>query len=313
MRLPLAISVLLAVLLIVTCGGDDEGNFQRPEEGGEYDIVPLVMTTQQVQGANRFAFQLLDPQSQNVADATVSLRTAFLDAGGDEAVLGEPVDAVYQALESEELGSEVEHEHPDGSIHAASQPFGSGIYVANLDFDRPGNWGLEFSIDSDVGDEDVPLVVSVLEDGSTPGPGDPAPATENYTLDDRPIEELSSDVDPDLSFYRTTVAETLAAGEPFLVAFATPAYCHSRICGPVLDQVKEVMGDHPGVTFIHIEPFENLTDPENLVDSPFVAEWGLPNEPWTFLVDDEGIVRAALEGPFRTEELQEALCLIDDC
>jgi hypothetical protein len=296
-------------LLAGACGNGDDDQFERPDLGEDYVFQPIVATTEQVVGNNRFAFQVLDRDSQNVADADATLRLAYL--GGSETELGPGHEAAYIALELEALGSEVEHVHADGSAHFHSVPFGSGLYVANLTFDRPGEWGVEFEIDDGESDGSVPLVLTVLEDGSTPGPGDPAPRTENYTLADRPLNEISSDPRADPSFYQQTVAGAIADGRPVVVAFATPAFCHSRVCEPVLEVVKEVKAAHANVAFIHIEPFENLTDPENLVDSPFVAEWGLPNEPWVFVVDANGIVSAAFEGPFTTEELEAAVAAVD--
>ena len=41
--------------------------------------------------------------------------------------------------------------------------------------------------------------------------------------------------------------------------------------------------------------------------SPVIEEWGLPSEPWTFLVDAEGRVAAKFEAFTSVEELQEAL------
>jgi hypothetical protein len=299
----LAAAALAAAL--VACGSDDDDSFQAPDGGESFAYLPVVTTSELVVGSNRFAFQLLDENSQNVEDATITLRTAFVE--GSEDALSDGVQARYLPLELESLGSEVTHEHGDGSLHIHSVPFGSGLYVAGLTFDEPGEWGIEFRIERDGDIEDVPLVVTVLEDGSTPGPGDAAPRTQNYTLADKPVEELSSDAEPDLSLYETTVVAAVWAGQPSVVAFATSAFCHSRVCGPVLEVVKEVKAGHPDVAFIHIEPFENLTDPEHLRDSPFAAEWNLPNEPWVFVIDGAGVVRAAFEGPLTVDELEEAV------
>jgi hypothetical protein len=293
-------------LAVYSCSGRDDNTFEPPGDVGEYELTPLVLTTELVQGMNRFTFQILDKDSQNVPDAEVALRTALLDEQM-EGELGEPQQAEYMVLELEELDTVVEHVHADGSLHVHSQPFGQGLYRAGVEFSEAGTWGIEVSIDYAGDSEEVPLVVTVLENGSTPGIGEPAPATENYTLDERPLEELSSDTSPDPELYETTVAEALEAGRPAVVSFATPAFCHTRVCAPVLEAVKEVKESHPNVSYIHIEPFENLTDPENLVDSPFVAEWGLPNEPWVFVVDGDGMVVAAFEGPFTVGELEEAL------
>ena len=41
--------------------------------------------------------------------------------------------------------------------------------------------------------------------------------------------------------------------------------------------------------------------------TPVMAEWGLPSEPWTFVVDGEGIVRAKYEGFVGADELRDAI------
>ncbi|MPZ23818.1 MAG: hypothetical protein GEU28_09780 [Dehalococcoidia bacterium] len=287
------------------CGGDRSDAFQRPEDAGEHSLLPIVMTTELVVGANRFTFQVLDAESQNIPDAEVGVRKAYLGDGDDE--LGPPQEASYLVLELEALETVVDHRHPDGSLHVHSTPFASGLYSVPLEFDRAGEWGVELEIGYRGDRERVPLVVTVLEDGATPGPGDPAPRTENHTLTDLPLEELTSDPQPDAGLYHETVADVLASDRPLVVAFATPAFCHSRVCAPVLEAVKQVMASHAEAGFVHIEPFENLTDPANLRDSPFAAEWNLPNEPWVFVIDGNGIVSASFEGPFTVEELEEAL------
>jgi hypothetical protein len=38
-----------------------------------------------------------------------------------------------------------------------------------------------------------------------------------------------------------------------------------------------------------------------------VKEWKLPTEPWVFLVDRKGIIRAKIEGSVSSDELQSAV------
>jgi hypothetical protein len=44
--------------------------------------------------------------------------------------------------------------------------------------------------------------------------------------------------------------------DPFVLVFATPAFCQSAICGPMLDTVKKVAADYPTLTFINVEPYK---------------------------------------------------------
>ena len=93
--------------------------------------------------------------------------------------------------------------------------------------------------------------------------------------------------------------------------FATPAFCTSRFCGPVLDNVKEVQRDFADtVTFIHIEPFElddeglqRMADDGSLVVSMTTLEWNLQTEPWVFILDANGIVSSRIEQAASPQEL----------
>jgi hypothetical protein len=53
--------------------------------------------------------------------------------------------------------------------------------------------------------------------------------------------------------------------------------------------------------------FTNLDDPDNLAVVPAVQEWGLPTEPWVFVVDAAGIVIGRFEGVISSEEIAELL------
>ncbi len=52
--------------------------------------------------------------------------------------------------------------------------------------------------------------------------------------------KLTTRTPPDESLLRYSVADSLRAKAPFVVTFATPKFCSSRTCGPVVDVVEEV-------------------------------------------------------------------------
>jgi hypothetical protein len=102
------------------------------------------------------------------------------------------------------------------------------------------------------------------------------------------------------------VAQALAAHDPFVVTFATPQYCQSRTCGPAVDVVSAVRKRMAptGLRFIHVEIYSD-NDPAKGVNR-WVSEWRLPTEPFTFVVDRTGVIRAKLEGAFSAGELEAA-------
>jgi hypothetical protein len=94
---------------------------------------------------------------------------------------------------------------------------------------------------------------------------------------------------------------------PFVLTFATPRYCTSRTCGPVVDVVDTVRKryEQDGVRFIHVEIYED-NDPAKPYNR-WVQEWKLPSEPFTFLVGADGLVKERFEGTLSVRELAEAV------
>jgi hypothetical protein len=185
-----------------------------------------------------------------------------------------------------------------------------GIYLIRHTFEQEGTWWVSLR-PSGYGST-PPAAFMVTSSDPVPGPGDPAPVVTTRTLNDHPIEEISSDDDPDPAFYQLSVDQALAEGKPLVVVFATPAFCVSQTCGPMLDQVKAAAADHPGANYIHVEIYRNLdaASTEDLVIDPAVSAWGLPSEPWVFVIDAGGRVAARFEGAMLLSELERALAAV---
>jgi hypothetical protein len=107
----------------------------------------------------------------------------------------------------------------------------------------------------------------------------------------------------------------LAAGEPFLLGFVTPGFCASHQCGPTIEVVKAAVAAAP-IRVVIVEPFELAWDgfrlqPE-IRDGGFVPveaaiAYGIPTEPWIFLVDGEGRIAASYEAVVGEQELVGAI------
>ena len=149
----------------------------------------------------------------------------------------------------------------------------------------------------------------MVKNDDPPDVGDPAVASETPTLASSGgrASEITTRTPPDESLLEHSVAESLAAKVPFVVTFATPKFCSSRTCGPVVDVVEEVQRrvDDDGVRFIHVEVFEG-NDPAKGFNE-WMQEWKLPTEPWTFLVGADGRIAARFEGTVSVAELEEAV------
>src|SRR5690606_14994210 len=131
-----------------------------------------------------------------------------------------------------------------------------GLYRAEVDFSSPGGWSISITADGYAATE--PTLMMVADDTAMPQVGEPAPAVATRTGDDNPLEEITTDPQPEPDFYRLSLDDALDDDRPTVVIFATPAFCTSATCGPVLETAKQVQADHPGVDFLHVEIYENL-------------------------------------------------------
>lgn len=181
-----------------------------------------------------------------------------------------------------------------------------GLYAFYVDIPGPATYQL--TIDAGELGELAPIGFVASEDPTQVAVGEPAPLSDSRTLEDAPIEDLTSDQTPEEAYYEMTVAEAVESG-PSVLVFATPAWCTTQSCGPMLDQLQEIDSDYPDLNYVHVEVYENIhvSEREALVLVPAVEEWGLPSEPWLYVTDGSGTVTAAFEGALSDDELSQAL------
>ncbi len=195
-----------------------------------------------------------------------------------------------------------------------------GVYVGAADFPVAGAWTAHFDVQhADALIEQLDFGFDVKEDTSVLRAGEPAPPSDTPTAADvgGDLARISTDDDPEPTFYERSVADARAAGEPFVLAFATPKFCVTQACGPTLDRLKPIAGDYPDVTFINVEPYQlevrdgqlqPVTDANGLLQAvPSVRDYGLLTEPYIFLVDADGTITASFEAVVGEPELRTAL------
>ena len=259
-----------------------------PPTNAENLRVALASTDIAV-GRNRIAFGLIDPAAGAVRDARVQVSIFFLAEGG--------------ARTPEETAQAVYRKWPVGE---------AGVYTAEAVFDRPGRWGLGISTEVDGSPRKGSVSFEVAETSAAPTVGSPAPRSANKTASEGGLDTLTTDPDPDPDLYAMTIAEASDSGRPSLVVFATPAYCTTSTCGPQLRVVKQLKREYSeNVNFVHVEVWDNPHEIDGDLSkgrlSPTLAEWGLVTEPWTFILDREGVVSARFEGFVTAGELTGAL------
>lgn len=261
-----------AVVLVAACGGQTQ----------PIGIVASSNGSLQV-GQQRVLVGLVDTETQAFLASRDLEATADLVGPNDETIEDVPLEFVWAV------------------------PDQRGLYRAEVDFSSPGGWSISITADGYAATE--PTLMMVADDTAMPQVGEPAPAVATRTGDDNPLEEITTDPQPEPDFYRLSLDDALDDDRPTVVIFATPAFCTSATCGPVLETAKQVQADHPGVDFLHVEIYENLdaTSYEDLVTVEAVDTWALPSEPWVFVTDDAGTITARFEGTLDPAELDAAL------
>ena len=191
---------------------------------------------------------------------------------------------------------------PGGTAGATTR-----IYVAHVRIPRPGTYWL---LARPIGDDAHISGIRDLEvhaRSATPAIGARAAPSRTPTLATAPVGELTTRVPPDRALLRYSVAGSLRAHVPFVLAFATPRYCTSRTCGPVVDVVASVRREFAKtrIRFIHVEIYKD-NDPAK-GENRWVRQWRLPTEPWIFLVGRDGRIKAKFEGAVSSAELAAAV------
>ena len=288
----------LGLLLGSRVGHADERR-RVPEQ-----LQPLITTSELVVGRNRLAFGLLKA-NKLLEGADVQLRVYGIE--GNQASLVAEINAPYRPVHIMDQSQSV-HRHSDGTqhIHTAATDV-RGLYVTQLNFSRPGLWGLEISTSEKGGLSAVArTTVTVLDAPHTPAVGSPAPRSRNLIASDvKNLREIDTSLRPDPRLHQVRIADAMAQGKPQLIVFATPQFCTSRMCGPVVDIVRTLLPIYgKRVAFIHQEIWQDFGEKKMF---PAVEQWRLDTEPWVFLVDGKGIIRAKFEGLMTMGEIESAL------
>jgi hypothetical protein len=270
-------------------------------------------------GPNRYPFGVFDREEGEIDDAEIALYFAKVPeprpgARSKSGNRGQEAKAEEQALDRPAIGPfpvAIESLATKPSFRARTTDedadAASVVYSARLDLPSKGGWRLAAIIREDGELKGTPLPsVVVGEFEKIPRPGEKAPVIHTPTAQDvgGDLSKLTTRIPPDTQ-NKVDYADALGK-EPVVLLFATPEFCQSRVCGPVVDvaeQAKQEYGDK--AAFIHMEIY-NENDPGERV-RPQVRAFHLPTEPYLFTIDHEGVVRDAIEGAFGLELMHAAV------
>lgn len=317
------IAALLATLLVASCGESSSPQGQgatvqgiaSSEQAGEnfpkaastslgelkqrnqesVILAPSVSVFEP--GSNRYGFALFDPAQKQIAGAPVALYTASRNGTN----LRGPFVARSESLAVS----------PQYASKTSSQDSGAAksVYVANVNFPKRGKYQVVA-----LAKLDGRVVLSsafeaqVGEPNGLAAVGQTAPKVHTPTVD-----SVAGDVaristrSPAATGLLTTDLFDVHGKKPVALLFATPALCQSRVCGPVVDVLEEARATDQGGKTAYIT---NEIYKENRVDRGLrtqPAAFGLPTEPWLFVLDAQGKVVERIEGAFSLAELRRAV------
>lgn len=102
---------------------------------------------------------------------------------------------------------------------------------------------------------------------------------------------------PDARMYQYSLDKALALNKPILLEFATPGHCTE--CDEQLQTVKALLDKYQGqMLVLHMDQYQN---PE-----AFKA-YHVMGDPWTFFIDDKGVVRQSRSGRMLYQEMEFAI------
>lgn len=279
--------VVLAVLAFGVGCGSQRNTLERLWQGAGQSVVLTPGTSDYAVGDVRVSFLVVTNRAQPVLRPTADVWVA-------RSRNAEPF--AHAVAKLERVG-----------VPGGASGYSPATYVAHLGLRRPGRyWIVARPRGGDVhiaGLHDIEVKART----DTPPVGARAYVSRTPTLATAPARVLTTRVPPDRALLRYSVAGSLAAHRPFVLVFATPRFCVSRTCAPVVDVVDAVRRrlQSGRVRFIHVEIYKG-NNPANGYNR-WVAQWHLPTEPWVFLVGSDGRIKAKFEGPLSVGELEAAV------
>ena len=200
------------------------------------------------------------------------------------------------------VGKVVDHTHGDGSVHKHGGQDDSRVaYYLRVKFDHAGFWGVAAEAilkDGTKGTASVGFEVAAKP--GIPAPGMAALKSDNLTKEDvANVSEIDSGVPPN-DLHDVKIKDAITAGRPLVVVFSTPAFCVSRFCGPVTEEVETLHDKYKDkVDFVHIEIWRDFKKQEL---NATAKEWltrsdGSLTEPYVYIIDKNGVIYDRFEGP----------------
>lgn len=275
------------LVLAVACGSDDDSSDDDSSDGAPTPGAPSK------QGRALVAFFPPQPAGPLRLPFGVGDQDGVLLKEGPRSLVGQ-----FATIDGRPIGPAVTVARHDRDLQRAYYPF------TTTEITSPGNYQLITTIDGNP--VSAAFTVKAPAEIKVPKIGDALRSVDTpTTANARGVTPICTR-EPMCPLHNVSLADAMKQGKPIALLIATPLFCSTAICGPVLDVLmkqQSQFGDR--VTFIHAEVFTDKTDRKQLTST--VSTYGLDYEPALFLADASGKVTDRLDVIFDTDELASAL------
>ncbi len=276
-----------AGIVLAACGGDDSGASSIPSvdssTGSDPNRPDRVMVRFSVDGIlavgkpQRIAVGLADADGLLLTDTPAQLTAQVVS---DKGPVGSPITV-------------------DRHAQGLPRPY----YPFVTDITEAGTYALVSTVDG----IEVHSGFSIVDANEVPipQPGDQmVPVVTPTTADAHGVTPICTR-EPACDLHQVTLTDALEEGKPVAFLIATPAYCQTAACGPVLDVLlgqQSEFGDR--VQMVHAEVY---TDSTLANTTEAVQDYRLSFEPVLYLAGADGVIQTRLDSIFDETELRGAL------
>jgi len=272
------------LLAPAACGGDDD-------EAGGSDTADAVT------GGSTGNLVIVRFFPDGVLAAGTPQRLPIGLGDGDGVLTtGGPDTLTASILDS--AGAEVASVEANRHADALPRPY----WPVLIDLATPGLYTVR--VDTGDGVADAAFSVVAPEEVPIPKPGDAMVPVDTPTPDDHRGVDPICTKDPPCPLHDLTLTAALAKGTPVAFLVATPAFCQTAACGPVLDVLVGEREAFADITMVHAEVY---TDTTIETTSPAVDAYQLPFEPVLYLAGADGVIRQRIDSIFDAAEVRAAL------
>ncbi|MGI9598825.1 MAG: hypothetical protein ACR2QK_21855, partial [Acidimicrobiales bacterium] len=158
-------------------------------------------------------------------------------------------------LETSVSGRVVNHDHVGGDEPEHQHANLFRYYPLRATLDEPGIYDLTIAVEG----TEAQMAVQIFDADEVEVllPGEPFPPIVTPTFDSpEGVDRLCTRFEP-CPFHVVSADEVVGAGRPVAMLIATPAFCSTAYCGPVLETLMAEATSHPDIEFIHVEVYAN--------------------------------------------------------